>query len=111
MVLYIYILFLQICFSLADILARKYLAHKRNFWHSLSGTWMISYTGFTLLGVFVLLYVYHSMYLGRAMILKSCLSLFLSALVGSLYLKEKITLKQICALCLIIGAIFLQGTR
>lgn len=108
---YFCILLMQICYSVSDILARKELAKSRSYWKTLRGRWIIPYVVLGLTGVFIHLYVYHLMYMGRAMIFKSCLALILSAVVGSLFLHEKMTLKQGVALLLVFGAIFIQGMR
>lgn len=102
---------MQICYSVSDILARKEFVKSRSYWKTLRGRWIIPYVVLGLTGVFIHLYVYHLMYMGRTMIFKSCLALILSAVVGSLFLHEKMTLKQGVALLLVFGAIFIQGMR
>ncbi len=111
MIAYFYILLMQLFYSTSDILARKELAKSHSYWKTIRGAWIISYVGLGLSGVFINLYVYHLMYMGRAMIFKSCLALLLSAVIGSLFLHEKITLKQSIALLLVVGAIIIQGMR
>ena len=111
MVTYFYILLTQIFYSASDILARKELAKTHSYWKTLKGLWIVPYLGLNLSGILINLYVYHVMLMGRAMIFKSCLALFLSAVVGSFYLHERIRFKQGLALFLILVAIIIQGTR
>lgn len=108
---YFCILITQIFYSASDILARKELAKSRSFWKTITGAWFVPYLGLNVIGLLLNLYVYHLMYMGRAIIFKSCLALLLSAVIGSFFLHEKITLKQTIALLLVIGAIFIQGGR
>lgn len=109
----ILIIFLyQLFFSISDIMGRKNMKLSgKSYLYLIAKPWIINYLLLRIIAISLMLYVFYNMYVGRAIVCSSGLSLLISAIIGSLYLKEKISKKYLLALMLIIIAVFLQGWR
>ena len=100
----------QLLFSISNILGRQHMkASNVSYWRLLARSWIVGYLSIRVVAIFLNLYVFYSMYISRASICSSCISLLFSAVIGSLYLKEKITKYSLFALMLIVIALILQG--
>lgn len=106
------IFFYQLLFSISDIMGRKNMKLPGKSYLSLIGKpWLIFYLSIRVIAVSIMLYVFYNMYVGRAIVCCAGISLLISAIIGSLYLKEKISKKSLLAVSFIIIALFLQGWR
>lgn len=106
------IFFYQLLFSVSDILGRKNMKIAGQSYLSLiKRPWIIFYLSIRVVAVSLMLYVFYQMYVGRAVLCSAGMSLLISAVIGSLYLKEKISKKSLLALALIICALFIEGWR
>ena len=102
----------QLLFSISDILGRKNMKIAgQSYFELLQRPWLIFYLSVRVVAVSLMLYVFYHMYVGRAVVCSAGMSLLISAIIGSLYLKEKICKKTLFALALIMTAIVLQGWR
>ena len=109
----IFIIFLfQLIFSISDIMGRQNMKLAgESYWNLIKRRWLIVYLSIRVIAVYLMLYVFYNMYVGRAIVCSAGMSLLISAVIGSLYLKEKVSKKSFVALGLIIVAIVLQGWR
>ena len=73
--------------------------------------WLICYLSIRVVAVSLMLYVFYNMYVGRAVLCSAGMSLLISAVIGSLYLKEKISKTSVLALIFIIAALVIEGWR
>lgn len=106
------IFFYQFLFSMSDIIGRKSMRLTgKSYLNLIKRPWIIGYMLLRVVAVSLMLYVFYNMYVGRAVVCSAGMSLLISAIIGSLYLKEKISKNSILALTLIIVALFLQGWR
>ena len=109
----IIIIFLfQLLFSIGDIMGRKNMKQQaRNYWYLIKKPWLIIYLSLRIMAVSLMLYVFYNMYVGRAVVCSAGMALLISAVIGSLYLKEKISPRSYLALSFIVIALVLQGWR
>ena len=106
------IFFSQFLFSLSDIIGRKNMRKRRaSYWALVMKPWLLLYLAVRVMAISLMLYVYYSMYVGRASVCSAALSLLIAALIGSVYLKEKISKKSLIGLLFIMIALILQGWR
>lgn len=106
------IFFSQFLFSLSDIIGRKNMRKSGDgYWTLIARPWLLFYVAIRVLAVSLMLYVYYSMYIGRASVCSTAISLLISALIGSVYLKEKISSKSLIGLLFVFAALILQGWR
>lgn len=80
-----------------------------SYWRLITKSWLVRYILLRIFAIAGMLYVYYSMYIGRASVCSAGISLLITSILGSLYLKEKISKKSLFALTLIIIALVLQG--
>lgn len=112
MKLLLIIFFYQLLFSISDIMGRKNMKQPgQSYLSLLKKPWLIAYLSIRVVAVSTMLYVFYNMYVGRAIVCSAAMALLISAIIGSLYLKEKISKKSLCALAFILVAIILQGWR
>ena len=106
------IFFYQLLFSISDIIGRKNMKLTgKSYFYLIKKPWLISYISMRVIAVSLMLYVFYNVYVGRAVVCSAGMSLIISALIGSIFLKEKISNKSFIAVSLIVVALILQGWR
>ena len=102
----------QLFFSISDIIGRQNMRIAgQSYLNLIKRPWIIAYLLLRVAAVSLMLYVFYNMYVGRAVVCSASMSLLISAVIGSVYLKEKISKKSILALAFIVTALILQGWR
>lgn len=106
------IFFYQLLFSISDIMGRKNMKSvDESYWRLIRKPWLIIYLSLRVVAVSLMLYVFYNMYVGRAVVCSASMALLISAVIGSMYLKEKVSVKSKLAMTLIVIALMLQGWR
>ena len=107
-----FIFFSQLLFSISDIIGRKNMKERGvGYWSLIMRPWLLLYLLVRVGAISLMLYVYFGMYVGRASVCSAAIALLITALIGSLYLKEKSSIKSLIGLILIVIALVLQGWR
>jgi len=103
------VVLMQCFFSAGDILARKNMKKEGAYWDLIRRPWIVGFIILQCCAVGTFFYLLHSYNLSKVAVLSASMTMFLSVICGSLYLKEKIEFKQLIAVAIVFVVIVLQG--